>query len=166
MKTLTNIDVALVSPLLTLKRFHFFLVFHSWVSGSVAGWIYQKRSKYRQLKIMKHARTRCKLCNINQTGQTTTRKETWIEFIKYAECRLWANIYEIYWDFHSARIISLQEKTIVDTISVTITDSSNVWCLDLYLINCMKSTKAERCTNITFKLTLYCLSVTVEGLNL
>ena len=30
----------------------------------------------------------------------------------------------------------------------------------------MKSTKTERYTNITFKLTLHCLSVTVEDLNL
>ena len=36
---------------------HFFLVFHYWISGSVAGWVYQQRSKYRQVKIMKHART-------------------------------------------------------------------------------------------------------------
>ena len=34
-----------------------FLVFHSWISGSIAGWVYQQRSKYRQVKIMKHART-------------------------------------------------------------------------------------------------------------
>ena len=43
-------------------------------------------------------------------GSTTTWKETCIEFNKYAECMLWANIYEIYWDFCSARIISLKEK--------------------------------------------------------
>ena len=35
----------------------FFLVFHSWILGSIAGWVYQQRSKYRQVKIMKHART-------------------------------------------------------------------------------------------------------------
>ena len=96
------------------------------------------------------------------------QKETYIEFNKYAECRLWANIYDIYWDFRSAGIISLQEKkTIVEIISVAITDSSDMRCLDLYLINIFtKSTKAERCTDITFKLTLHCLSVTVEDLNL
>ena len=43
-------------------------------------------------------------------GQTTTWKETCIEFTKYAESRLWANIYEIYWDFRFTIIISLQEK--------------------------------------------------------
>ena len=35
---------------------HFFLVFHSWILGSVASWVYQQRSKYRQRKIMKHAK--------------------------------------------------------------------------------------------------------------
>ena len=35
---------------------HLFLVLNSWISGSYAGWVYQKRSKYRQVKIMKHAR--------------------------------------------------------------------------------------------------------------
>ena len=55
----------------------------------------------------------------------------------------------------------------METISVAITDGSNVRCLDLYLIIIfMKSTKAERCTDITIKLTLYCLSDTVEDLNL
>ena len=58
------------------------------------------------------------------------------------------------------------EKTVVETLLVAITDSSDVRCFDLYLINIFtKSTKTERCTNI-FKLTLNCLSVTVEDLNL
>ena len=43
-------------------------------------------------------------------------------------------------------IIYLQGKTVVEIMSVAITDSSNVWCLDLCLINTFaKSTKAERC---------------------
>ena len=46
----------------------------------------------------------------NYAVLTTIWKETCIEFIKYAECRLWANIYEIYLDFRSARIISLHKK--------------------------------------------------------
>ena len=54
----------------------------------------------------------------------------------------------------------------VETISVTISASSDVFCFDLYPINIFtKSTKAERCTGFMFKLTLYCLSVTVEDLN-
>ena len=48
-----------------------------------------------------------------------------------------------------------------------VSDSFDVQCLDLNLIIIfMKYTKAERCTDIMFKLTLYCLSVTVEDLNL
>ena len=55
----------------------------------------------------------------------------------------------------------------METISVVITDISDVQCLDLYITNMItKSTKAERCTDIKFKLTLSCLSVTVEDLNL
>ena len=50
-------------------------------------------------------------------------------------------------------------------ISVTIAGSSDMHCLDLYLINIFtKYRKTERCTNVMFKLTFYCLSVTVEDL--
>ena len=53
--TLKNIDVALVSLLLTLDSTLFF-VFHCCIWG-VAGWVYQQRLKYRQVKIIKQART-------------------------------------------------------------------------------------------------------------
>ena len=40
-------------------------------------------------------------------------------------------------------------------------------CFDLHLINIFaKSAKAETCTDAMLKLTLNCLSVTVEDLNL
>ena len=43
-------------------------------------------------------------------------------------------------------------------------DKSDMICLDLYLINIfVKSTKAERCTDVMFRLTLYCLSGTYIG---
>ena len=55
----------------------------------------------------------------------------------------------------------------METISVAINDSSDVLCFDLYLVNIfVKSAKAKRCTDVMFKLTLHCLSVTVEDLNL
>ena len=61
----------------------------------------------------------------------------------------------------------MKKTPVVETIFMVISDSSDVLCFDLYLINIfVKSTKAERCTNIMFKLKLYCLSVTVEDLNL
>ena len=54
------------------------------------------------------------------------------------------------------------KKTMVKTISVTINDSWDVF-FDLYLINTFtKSEKAERSTEIMFKLTLSCLSVTAK----
>ena len=60
----------------------------------------------------------------------------------------------------------MRNKTVVETILVAITDSFNVRYFDLYLINIfMKSTKSERCTDM-FNLTLYCLSVILEDLNL
>ena len=47
------------------------------------------------------------------------------------------------------------------------TGSSDVRCFDLYLINIFtKSRKVERCTDGMFKLDFYCLSVTIEDLNL
>ena len=59
------------------------------------------------------------------------------------------------------------KKNVVGTILVAITDSSNVLCFQLYLIKISaKSMKAERCTDIMLKLTLYFLSVTIEDLNL
>ena len=55
----------------------------------------------------------------------------------------------------------------METISVAITGSFNVRCFDLYLVNIVtKSRKAERCTDVMFKLAFYYLSVTVEDLNL
>ena len=54
------------------------------------------------------------------------------------------------------------EKTVVETISMAMIDSSDVLCFDLINIS-VKSTKVERCTDVMFKFTLY-LSVTVEDL--
>ena len=54
----------------------------------------------------------------------------------------------------------------METISVAITGSSDMRYLDLYLINIFtKSRKAERCTDVKFKLAFYCLSITVKDLN-
>ena len=62
-----------------------FLVFHSWIWESVAGWVYQRQSNAKDLNIMKHASAGSKLCSINQTGQTATWNKTCIEFQTYAE---------------------------------------------------------------------------------
>ena len=56
----------------------------------------------------------------------------------------------------------MQNVVFVETISVTINDSSDVLCFDLYLINIfMKTMKAEGCRDVIFKLTL-CLYLIVE----
>ena len=50
---------------------------------------------------------------------------------------------------------------------MAVNDSTDVLCFDLYLLSIFaKSMKEERCTDVMFKLTLYCLSVTVKDLNL
>ena len=55
----------------------------------------------------------------------------------------------------------------METISVAINGGSDVRCFGLYLTNIFtKSTKAERCTDVMFTLAFYCLSITVEDLNL
>ena len=36
---------------------HLFSAFHCWIWGVLTVWLYQHRSKYRQVKITKHART-------------------------------------------------------------------------------------------------------------
>ena len=59
------------------------------------------------------------------------------------------------------------KKPIVEIILVAITDTFDVHYFDQYLINMFtKSMKAERWTDIMFELTLYCLSATVEDINL
>ena len=57
METLRNIDVPLVSSLLTWKKFYLFLVFYCWIWESVSSCTCQERSKFWQVKIMKHAST-------------------------------------------------------------------------------------------------------------
>ena len=58
------------------------------------------------------------------------------------------------------------KKPIVEIILVAITDTFDVHYFDQYLINIFtKSMKAERWTDM-FELTLYCLSATVEDINL
>ena len=143
MKALRNIDVTLVS--LLLKYSTPFLSI-SFLNFRKCCWLgLSAEIKVQTSKNYKTCKGRCKLCHINQTGQTTTWKETCIKFIKYAECKalskhLW-NLLRFL--FHKNNFFT-EKKTIVETISVTITDSSNVWCLDLYLINIFtKSTKAE-----------------------
>ena len=55
----------------------------------------------------------------------------------------------------------------METILVAINDISDVLCFDQYKINKFaKSKKAERCRDVIFKLTLCCLEVTVDDLNL
>ena len=128
---------------------------------SVVGWVYQQRSKHRQVKIMKHVRIvanyvilakRIKLQHVSnlRSLQNLGFEQTSKKFI---EIFVPNNFY--------------RKKTVVKTISVAIASSSDVRCFDLYLINIFtKPTKAERYTDVMFKLAFYILFFTVEDLNL
>ena len=62
------------------------------------------------------------------------KKKTCIEFKKYADCRFWANIYKIYWDYCSVRKIPLQEKDWGENQLIGYQCcSSDVLCFDLYI---------------------------------
>ena len=82
---------------------HYFIV----EFGEVLPTALTSRDQGKNYQTCKH---RYKLYHNNETGKSTTWKETWIEFKKYADCRFWANIYEISWDFRSVRLISLYDK--------------------------------------------------------
>ena len=129
--------------------------------GCVAGWVYQQRSEYRQVKIIHHASTDANYAKLNKRVKQQHEKKPVSNLLSMQSVGFDQTLNKFIEIF-----ISLHEKNVEETISVAINDSSDVRCLDLYLINIFtKSTKAERCTDIKFKLTLYCLSVTVEDLN-
>ena len=73
---------------------------------------------------MKHVSTVWKYATLTKCIKVQHGKKLH-QIQKYTECRFWANIHKIYWDFSSTRIISLQEKTLVETISVAINNSSD-----------------------------------------
>ena len=87
-----HIDVALTYLLLTFKRFHAFSLYFIFEFGEVLPVEFAGVIKVQTGKNNETYKYACKLCHINQTDQTTTWKETCIEFKMYAECRLWANI--------------------------------------------------------------------------
>ena len=54
----------------------------------------------------------------------------------------------------------------METISVAVNESSGVLGFEMYLINLFeKSAKADRCTDVMYNLTLYCLFVIMEDLD-
>ena len=162
-ETLRNIDFPLVSSFLTLKDSTPFLSISLLNLGECCRLHFSAAEiKVQTSKNYETSKHRYQLHHINQMVQSTTWKDACIKFKKYADCKFWVNIYKIYWDFCSVRMILYMKK-----ILVAFWDSSDVLCFDLHLINIFaKSTKAETCTDAMLKLTLNCLSVTVEDLNL
>ena len=96
-----KIEILLLSSLLTLTRFHSFSL------GNCCWLCLPSEIKVQANENYETCEHRYKLCYIYQMSQSTTWRKTRIEFNKYTECRFWANIYKIYWDFCSVRIISL-----------------------------------------------------------
>ena len=118
------------------------------------------------MKITKHASTGTNYAIL--TKQIKVQHETCIKFKSYAHDKVLSKHLENLMRFSFRKNdFLIGKKIMVETISVAISDSCDVLCFDLYLINIFtKSTKAEGYTDVMFKLTLYCLSVTVGDLNL
>ena len=94
-----------------------FLVFHCWIWESVAGCFYQKRSKYRQVTFAKDVTTGKKYAILTKWVKVQHEKES----ILNVKCMQIVGLEQIYEKF-----IFSGKKTIVETISVTISDSSDV----------------------------------------
>ena len=101
-----SVDLVLVSSLLTLKRFHTFSQPFTVYFGECCRVRLPTEIKAQTSKNYEICKDRSK-SYINQTDQSATWKVTCIRFKKSVKCRLWANIYEIYWGFCSVRITSL-----------------------------------------------------------
>ena len=109
---------------------HLFLVFLSWIWENVADWVYRRRSKGRDTNIIKHAKAGTKLCNINQTGQTTTRKETWSNLKRMQSKALSKYLWNVLrFSFHKNNFF-VGNKIVLETSSVAITNTSCVHCFD------------------------------------
>ena len=79
--------------------------------------------------------------------------------VVYTLCYWWYIILE---ERFCKNNLFIGKKNVVEIILKAVNDSSDVLCFDLHLINVFKkSTK----TDVMSRLTLYCLSVTVEDLN-
>ena len=144
-----------------------FLVFHSWISGSDASWVYLQISKYIQVKIMKHLRSHVNYTILTKQVKLQNEKKSALN-LKCMQSegfeQTFTNLVRLL--FQTNTFCFTGKKTIVENISVAITDSSSMCYFDRCLINIfLKSIKAERCTDIMFKLTLHCLSATVEDPN-
>ena len=109
--TLRNVNIALVSSLLTLKRFHTFSQ-HFTVEFGECCWLGLPTGiKVQTSKNFETCKDSCKSYHINQTDQTTTWKKKLVSNLKSMQnVGFEQHIYEIYLDFCSVRITSLLEK--------------------------------------------------------
>ena len=159
MRTLRNTDVPLVS-------LYLFLVFHSWTSGSGDGWVNQQKLKYRQVKIMKDTRADTNYPVLIKRVKLQHKKKPVLN-LRSIESVGFQQTFTKFIEIFVPLKFLYEKKNRGRNHLVAINDISDVRCFDLYLINIfIKSAKSERWKDIMFKLTLCCLSVTVEDLNL
>ena len=69
---------------------HLFLVFHCLIWGNVAGCVYQQRSRYRQVKITKHASIGTNYAILTKRVKVQHEKEPVLYRIEKV-CRLWVS---------------------------------------------------------------------------
>ena len=159
MRTLRNTDVPLVS-------LYLFLVFHSWTLGSGDGWVNQQKLKYRQVKIMKDTRADTNYPVLIKRVKLQHKKKPVLN-LRSIESVGFQQTFTKFIEIFVPLKFLYEKKNRGGNHLVAINDISDVRCFDLYLINIfIKSAKSERWKDIMFKLTLCCLSVTVEDLNL
>ena len=169
--TLRNIHVVLVSLLSTWKDFTPFLSISFLNFGNCCRLGLPAEIKVETSKNYETCKERCKLCHINQTGQTRRRKETCIKFINPLNAsvdphietsQLICTANQLTGFYMRATLacngLSMQSPGFEQTFMKFI-DSSDMWSLELYLINTFtKSTKGrEMYRHYARADTLFCL---------
>ena len=115
---------------------HLFLVFHSWIWESAAGWVYRWQSKGRGVNIMKNARAATSYATLTKRVKLQYEKKlvSNLKSIKSKALRkyLW-NV--LRFSFH--KYFFVENKIVLEASSVAVTDNSSVHCFDqLYNKSC------------------------------
>ena len=121
-----------------------FLSIHSWISRIVAGWVYQQRSKYRQVKIMKHETTDANYAILTKRVKLQHEKKPLLNISSMQSVGFEQTFIKFIEIFVPQEQFIYRKKHVVETISLAITDSSDVRCLDLHLINIFTNLQRQR----------------------
>ena len=90
---------------------HLFLVFQCWIWESVFGCFYRQRSKYRQVKITKHASTGTNYAILTKRVKTQYEKKPASNLKTMQILGFEQTFRKFYWDFPSVRKFFLLEKS-------------------------------------------------------